>query len=174
MLTEHNITLRKLTIKDKDSMALLANNKKVWDNLRDYFPFPYTENHAAYFINLVKDDAPITTFAIDCKDQFCGVISLVKQQDVYRLSAEIGYWIGEPFWNKGIATKAVRLITRYGFNDLQLIRIFTGVFEYNTGSMRVLEKCGYTKDCIFEKAIIKNGQLWNEHRYSIIATHPSL
>src|SRR5437763_13691048 len=104
MLTQDDIILRKLTIKDKDSLALLANNKKIWDNLRDYLPFPYTENHAADFIDLVKDENPITTFAIDYQDQLCGVISLVKQQDVYRLSAEIGYWIGESFWNKGIAT----------------------------------------------------------------------
>jgi ribosomal-protein-alanine N-acetyltransferase len=173
MLTQDDVTLRKLITKDKESLALLANNKRVWDNLRDYFPFPYTENNAAFFIDMVKDENPITTFAINYHDQLCGVISLVKQQDVYRLSAEIGYWIGEPFWNKGIATKAVKLITAYGFNELKLIRIFTGIFEYNTGSMRVLEKCGYTKDCIFEKAIIKNGQIWNEHRYSKIAIHPT-
>jgi ribosomal-protein-alanine N-acetyltransferase len=171
MLTQDDVTLRKLTTKDKSSLALLANNKKVWDNLRDYIPFPYNGNHAACFIDLVKDENPITTFAIDYQHQLCGVISLVKQQDVYRLSAEIGYWIGEPFWNKGIATTAVKLITTYGFNKLKLIRIFTGVFEYNTGSMRVLEKCGYTKDCIFEKAIIKNGQVWNEHKYSKVITH---
>ena len=97
MIAENDITLRKLTVNDKNRLALLANNKKVWDNLRDFFPYPYTEEHAVHFIDFVKDENPVTTFAIDYKEQFCGIIGLVLQQDVYRLSAEIGYWIGEPF-----------------------------------------------------------------------------
>jgi ribosomal-protein-alanine N-acetyltransferase len=172
MLTAGDVTLRKLSLKDKTSLALLANNKKIWDNVRDYLPSPYSEKDAEDFINTVQDENPVTTFAIDYKGQFCGVIGLVKQQDVYRLTAEIGYWIGEPFWNKGIATTAVKLITSYGFDTLKLVRIHTGVFEYNIGSMRVLENCGYNKDCIFEKSVVKNGQIWNEHRYSKITGNP--
>ena len=173
MLTEGDVVLRRISIKDKTSLALLANNKKIWNNVRDYLPSPYSEKDAEDFINAVKEEHPVTTFAIDYKAQFCGVIGLVKQQDVYRLTAEIGYWIGEPFWNKGITTTAVQLITACGFNELKLVRIHTGVFEYNIGSMRVLEKCGYSKDCIFEKSVIKNGHIWNEHRYSKITTNSS-
>ena len=92
---------------------------------------------------------------------------MVAQQDVYKKTAEIGYWIGEPFWNKGIATEAVKLITDYGLKELGLVRIHTGIFEYNTASMKVLEKCGYKRDGIFEKAVIKNGQIWDEYRFSI-------
>ena len=171
MLMQGDILLRKLKMTDKNSLALLANNRKIWNNMRDYLPFPYSEKDAEDFINSVKDENPVTTFAIDYKEQFCGVIGLIKQKDVYRLTAEIGYWIGEPYWNKGITTTAAKLITDYGFNKLQLVRIHTGVFEYNAGSMRVLEKCGYKKDCIFEKSVIKNGQIWNEHRYSKITTN---
>jgi RimJ/RimL family protein N-acetyltransferase len=174
MLTAQDITLRMLTLADKRCLALLANNKKVWDNLRDYIPFPYTEKNAEEFIVFVKDESPTMTFAIAYQEQFCGVISLVRQADVYRLTAEIGYWIGEPFWNKGIATKAVQLITVYGFNELGLVRIQSGIFEYNKISMRVLEKCGYRKDGVFEKSVIKNGQIWNELRYSILTTHKQL
>ena len=76
--------------------------------------------------------------------------------------------IGEPYWNKGIATVAVKLITEYGFDQLNYVRIHTGVFEYNIGSMKVLERNEYKKDGVFEKAILKNGQIWNEHRYSKI------
>ena len=108
------------------------------------------------------------TFAIDYEGQFCGVIGLTRQTDVYKKTAEIGYWIGEPFWNKGIATKSVKLMTSYGLQSLDFIRIHTGVFEYNIGSMRVLEKNGYTKDGVFKKSIFKNGKIWDEHRYSII------
>jgi RimJ/RimL family protein N-acetyltransferase len=168
------ITLRKLSGNDKQDLSLLANNKKVWDNLRDYIPYPYTESDAEYFIDMVKDQNPPMTFAIDYKEHFCGIISLVSHTDVYRLTAEIGYWLGEPFWNKGIATKAVTLITEYGFNELKLIRIYTGIFEYNKSSMRVLEKCGYNKEGIFQKSIIKNGKIWDEHRYSKINPDNSL
>jgi len=87
---------------------------------------------------------------------------------VYHRTAEIGYWLGEPFWNKGIITIAVGLITEFGFNELDLIRIHTGIFEYNIGSMKVLEKNGYKKDGVFEKNITKNGKIVNEHRYSKI------
>jgi len=84
------------------------------------------------------------------------------------LTAEIGYWIGEPYWSKGIATKAVRLITKYGFNKLELVRIYTGVFDYNKASQRVLEKAGFKLECIFEKSIFKNNQIYDEYRYGLI------
>lgn len=167
MLNEGDIILRRLTNDDQSPLAKLANNKKVWDNLRDYLPFPYTDRDAGAFITLTKQEDVPATFAIEYKGQFCGVIGLVRQSDVYQMTAEIGYWIGEPFWGKGIATTAVKLITGYGLNTLGLVRIHTGVFAYNTGSMRVLEKNGYEKDGVFKKSIFKNGKIWDEHRFSI-------
>jgi len=168
MLTRDNITLRPLDDDDKEQLALLANNKKVWDNLRDLMPYPYTIDNAIFFISLAKQEDPLLTFAIEFDGQLAGIIGLFPQQDVYKKTAEIGYWIGEPFWNKGIATKAVKLMTDYAFDQLGFIRIHTGVFEYNLASMKVLEKCGYKKDGVFEKAIIKNDQVWDEHRFSIV------
>lgn len=165
-LRHDKVFLRPLTDTDKDELTRLANNKKIWDNLRDLMPHPYTTDNAIYFINLAKQEDPQMTFAIEYSGQFCGVIGLTSQQDVYKKTAEIGYWIGEAFWNKGIATEAVKLITDYGLNQLDLLRIHTGIFEYNLSSMKVLEKCGYKKDGVFEKSIVKNGQIWNEHRYS--------
>jgi RimJ/RimL family protein N-acetyltransferase len=96
------------------------------------------------------------------------MIGLVAEKDVYRRTANIGYWLGEPFWNNGIITKAVKLITDYGFNKLNFIRIHTGIFEFNIASMKVLEKNGYVKDGVFKKNIFKNGKVWDEHRYSKI------
>ena len=93
------------------------------------------------------------------------MIGLIVQKDVYRKSAEIGYWIGEPFWGMGIATKAVEPITEYGFMELELNRIYTGVFEYNTASMKVLEKNGFEKEGIFKDAIFKNSKVYDEHRF---------
>ena len=167
MLEQGHILLRPLTEEDQKSLATLANNKKIWDNVRDLLPHPYTIKDAEIFINSTRQENPPKTFSIEFYKQFCGVIGLVVQSDVYRMTAEIGYWIGEPFWNKGIATTAVNLITDYGLHSLDLIRIHTGIFEYNTGSMRVLEKNGYSRDGIFKKSIIKNGQIWDEHRFSI-------
>jgi ribosomal-protein-alanine N-acetyltransferase len=167
MLRKGQILLRPLVDEDQKSLANLANNKKIWDNVRDILPNPYTNKDAEEFINITKQEHTPMTFAIEFQEQFCGVIGLTRQSDVYRKTAEIGYWIGEPFWNKGIATTAVNLITDYGLNSLNLNRIHTGVFEYNVGSMRVLEKNGYDKDGIFKKSIIKNGQIWDEHRFSI-------
>jgi len=168
MLKSDKIILRRLDDSDRSALAQLANNKKIWDNLRDVMPYPYTEDDALFFIHLAKQEEPSLTFAIEYNGELCGVIGLVPQQDVYKKTAEIGYWIGEPFWNKGIATKAVNLLTNYGFDKLGLVRIHTGVFDYNIGSMKVLEKCGYKKDGVFEKAIIKNGNIYDEHRFSKI------
>ncbi len=167
MLQKGNIILRPPVEKDKDILATLANNKNVSSCLRDYFPFPYNISDAEIFINLTKLQKPVTTFAIEFDGKFCGIIGLVTQNDVYRKSAEIGYWLGEPYWNKGIITIAVKLITGYGLNQLDLIRIFAGVFENNIGSMRALERNGYLKEGILKKAIFKNDQVWDEHRYAI-------
>lgn len=166
MLADGSIKLRPLEKADKTWIAVLLNNKKICDNLRDLIPFPYTEKDAIFFINAMKDGNPATVFGIEYNGECCGVISLIPQKDVYSKSAEIGYWLGEPFWNKGILTTAVRLITEYGFQQLSFVRLFAGVFEYNPASMKVLEKNGYKKEGVFEKSIFKNGQLWNEHRYA--------
>ncbi len=166
MLKKDNIILRQLKDSDKIILAKLANNKNVWDNLRDYIPYPYSIENAELFINQTRNEDIQLTFAIDFGEDLSGIIGLIKQTDVYKNTAEIGYWIGEPYWNKGIATIAVELITEYGFKELKLNRIHTGIFEYNLASMKVLEKNGFQKDGIFKKAIIKNNQLWDEYRYS--------
>ncbi|MBT8205845.1 MAG: GNAT family N-acetyltransferase [Eudoraea sp.] len=161
------ISLRPLTPADAEILARLANNKKIWDGVRDHFPFPYTLDDALDFIDRKAEEVPAYTFAIiNQEDNLCGVISLVPQEDVYRRSAEIGYWIGEPFWRKGLATQAISLMTRYGFEELQLERIFAAVFDFNLASMRALEKNGYQKEGIFRKALVKNDQICDEHRYA--------
>jgi len=167
-LSEDNIRLRELLSSDKERLAELANNKKIWDNVRDYFPHPYTEKDAIEFIGICAKENPKTTFAIEFQKEFVGVAGLVLQTDVYRKTAEIGYWIGEPYWNKGIGTMAVKLLLNYGFNSLKLHRIFTGVFEYNKASQKVLEKCGFRLEGVFEKSVFKNDAIVDEYRYGIV------
>ncbi|WP_108808499.1 GNAT family N-acetyltransferase [Aquimarina spinulae] len=162
------IKIRQLVESDKSQLAKLANNNNISNNLRDYFPNPYNEEDAKSFIKMTIQQDPTVSFGIEFGGELCGVISLMLQDDMYRKSAEIGYWLGEPYWGKGITTKAVDQITKYGFEKLNLIRIYAGVIEYNTASMNVLEKSGFKKEGIFQKAIVKNGKIWNEHRYCIL------
>lgn len=166
ILQNENIKLRPLELTDIDRLAELANNRKISINLTDGFPFPYTADDAKKFIMNLLNQNPTTTFGIEYEGEYVGNIGLVKGTDVYRKSANIGYFIGEPYWNKGIVSKAINLITDYGFDKLDIIRIHTGVFDYNLPSQRVLEKCGFTKEGTFRKSVIKNGKIYDEIRYS--------
>jgi [ribosomal protein S5]-alanine N-acetyltransferase len=100
-LTDNHVFLRAIRYSDKESMAILANNKRIWNNLRNEFPYPYTEDDALKFIDAIKAKEPQVDFAIEYEQRFTGVISLMLQKDILSHSAEIGYWIGEPFWGKG-------------------------------------------------------------------------
>lgn len=165
-LSLENIRLREFTPDDKYRMAEIANNKKIADNLRDGFPHPYSLKDAEDFIDMCLKMSPPQIFAIEYNGIYVGNIGVIKGQDVYRKSGEIGYFLAEPYWNKGIMPVAVNLICDYAFSKLDVVRIFTGVFDYNPASQRVLEKCGFTKEAVFKNAIFKNGILCNEIRYA--------
>ena len=159
-----NINHRPLKKEDRTTLAHLANNKKIWDKLMDRIPFPYGIEDADFFIDLKGKDDPLSTFAIvDETDEFLGVISLELKNDIYRFNAELGYWIGEPHWGKGIATKAIALITKFGFDTLDLNRIYACVFEGNDASMHVLVKNGYEKEAVLKNSVHKNGIYLDEH-----------
>lgn len=95
---------------------------------------------------------------------------LIPQHDVYRINAEIGYWIGEPYWGKGYSTETVRLLLNFAFEALNLLRVYTNIYEYNTGSMKVLEKVGFEKEAVIKSSVIKEGKIIDEHLYSIRKT----
>jgi len=162
------VKLREFIDLDLAKLSEYANNEKVSINLRDAFPKPYTPRDAENFKKMIDLQNPKTFFAIEYKGEYVGNISLSVGDDVYRKSAEIGYFIGEPFWNKGIATKAVSLITNWGFENLDIVRIHTGIFEFNKSSQRVLEKCGYIKEAVFKKSVCKNNEIYDEIRYAKI------
>jgi RimJ/RimL family protein N-acetyltransferase len=165
-LISADLTLRSFSGNDQARLAELCNNKNIWNNVRDFLPSPYTVQNAAEYISLCRQENPQTTFAIEYKGELTGCVGLVRQTDIYRFNAEIGYWIGEPYWCLGIATKAVELTVNYGFEKLGLVRIYSGVFDFNKASQRVMEKAGFKLECISEKSIIKNGTICNEYRYS--------
>lgn len=160
------VTLRQLQPKYKNELAKLANNKKIQRYLRDSMPYPYTVNDAAIFIELTRAENPTTTFGIFYEGKLVGVCGVILQTDIYRKSCVVGYWVGEPYWGKGIATNALKLITTYAIEKLQMQRVYTGVFEPNKASIRVLKKCGFVQEAIFVKALIKDGKLFNEVRFA--------
>lgn len=163
-----NVRLEPLRKEFIPDIAKNANNKKVWDNLRDYMPFPYTEKDAEGFVDQNMDRDVDIAFAILFNNQFAGVIGINPMTDVYRHSAEIGYWLGEPYWGKGIMSKALELMVDHCFNKLEIVRLHTGVFEYNKVSGRVLEKNGFVYEGAFKLGVQKNGQLVDELRYGMI------
>lgn len=165
------VWLRRFQPDDQVVVAELCNNRNIWNNLRDFIPSPYTREDAAAFIGQCLNEEPVKTFAILYGRQLAGTVGLVPQPDVYRISAELGYWIGEPYWGKGIATEAVKLITRYGFTRLGLKRIYAGVFDFNKASCRVLEKAGFTLESVRKQAAVKNGRICDEYHYTLL--HPA-
>ncbi|TAK06363.1 MAG: N-acetyltransferase [Candidatus Manganitrophaceae bacterium] len=142
---------------DEASLALHANNRNIWINLRDRFPHPYTRADARRWIRLASVITPQTQFAMVVDGAAVGGIGFDIRRDVFRRSAEIGYWLGEPFWGRGITTEAVRAVTEYAFKNFDLCRIEAGVFEWNLASMRVLEKAGFECEARLKKSVTKDG-----------------
>ena len=148
--------LRPWRLEDAGSLCVHANNSKVSENLRDVFPFPYTLLDAEYFIKNIASSTTNLILAIEIDGEAVGSIGILPQTDVYQKSAELGYWLGEKYWRKGIASEAVATIVAYAFNIYDINRIYASVFERNTASMRVLEKCGFAREAILHKAVVKN------------------
>lgn len=161
-------TLRNWKVEDAVELAQIANNKKIWDNLRDSFPHPYSLADAKTFINIVKDTP--TNLAIIYDRKVAGGISYTPQHDVERVSAEVGYYLGEEFWGKGILVQALKLLAEKVFAETEILRLFAIPFEHNLASMKVLEKAGYRKVGIMERGAIKNGKVVDLHYYELTKT----
>ncbi|MFC0518883.1 GNAT family N-acetyltransferase [Mucilaginibacter angelicae] len=152
---------------DETSLQKHADNPKVSAFLRDRFPYPYTMDDASFWVNLVQNQQPLTSLAIIVNGEACGGIGIELMSDVSRITAEIGYWLGEEHWGKGIMTGAVKLVTQYAFEHFPLVRLEAGVYDKNTASMQVLEKAGYVKEAVLRKSIIKNCEVMDKHMYAI-------
>lgn len=161
------IRLQNIAKASSEDIQRLANNHAIAINLRDAFPYPYTIEDTATFLELAANGVLGRVYGVYDGDIFVGCCSLIPQQDVYRLNAEIGYWIGEPYWDKGYATEVVKLLLNVAFEELNLSRVYAHIFEFNKGSMRVLEKAGFHKEAIIKSSIIKEGKIFDEHLYSI-------
>ena len=157
--------LRPWRLEDAASLARHANNPRIPACMRDLFPSPYTPEDASRFIAMATSPSPGILLAIEVQGEAAGGIGIHPLADVYRGTAEIGYWLGEPFWGKGIVTDAVRALVPVAFDRMDIVRIQAGIFSDNPASMRVLEKCGFVREAVHRKAITKRGVVMDEVLY---------
>ncbi|MFM2268492.1 MAG: hypothetical protein RL757_1933 [Bacteroidota bacterium] len=162
------IKLRKWQLDDVENLVLLANNMNVAKNLTNRFPFPYTRADGENFIKFASGEGSHRIFAIEIEGVACGAVGVHPLEDIFCKNAELGYWLGEPYWNKGIMPIAVAKIVAFTFENLPHIdRIFARPFAHNIGSQRVLEKNGFVLEAKFEKTLFKNNEYIDEWVYAI-------
>ena len=161
-------TVRTYRPGDARSLAHHGNNRKIWLNLRDRFPQPFTEEGGASYIAHVLAAADAPSFAIDVGGDAVGGISLHRGTDIERLSAEVGYWLGEDYWGRGIMTEAIRLVTRHAFTTLDLVRVFAVPFAHNAGSCGALENAGYVREGLMRQSAVKDGRMIDQYLYAIV------
>lgn len=159
----NDVGIRPWEPEDASTLAAICNNKKIWLNVRDGFPHPYTIANSVEWIAFSVTQKPIQNMAIVYKGQVAGSIGVVSKDDVYRKSIEIGYFLGEAFWGKGIATAAVGLLLDYIKTHFDVIRVYAEVFSHNAPSMKVLEKNGFHLEGIRKKAVIKNNIILDDY-----------
>lgn len=160
-----NAKLRPWSLNDAPSLSLHANNIKIANYLRNEFPYPYTLKDAIIWLQSTQNN-PNFLLAICVDDEAVGGIGIMHKTDIYRKSAEIGYWLSEIHWNKGIMTDAIKTLSDYSFSNLGLIRIYAGVSENNKASAQVLLKAGFELEAVHKQAIIKNNVVMDEHIYA--------
>jgi RimJ/RimL family protein N-acetyltransferase len=153
---------------DLASLVRHANNPRIAAQLRDAFPHPYTRQAGADWLRVAISATPTTKFAIEIAGEAAGGVGFLIGHDVERYSAEIGYWLGEAFWGRGIVTDALRAVTRHAFEAHALNRIFAVPFADNMASRRVLEKAGYTLEGIMRRSAVKAGRVRDQALYAIV------
>ena len=154
--------LRSWRKEDAPSLVKYADNPKIAGNMRDGFPNPYTISDAEQFLRMATGDKTALLLAIEIDGEACGGIGVHSFTDIYRKTAEIGYWLAEPFWGRGIMTTAVKAMVPVAFEHFDIVRLQAGVYSTNPASMRVLEKAGFEREAVHKKAIFKNGEILDE------------
>ena len=162
--------LRKWQYTDSKSIAQVANNPNIAKNLRNTFPHPYSIEDAEWYVNdcISKEGKNQITRAIEVDGKAVGSIGIFIKNDVYQKSGELGYWLAEDYWRKGITSKAVEIICKEAFATFDIIRIFAEPYEYNAGSRGVLEKAGFKYEGTMRNGVYKNGNVFSYCMYSIL------
>ena len=163
------VQLRPWQWSDSRMLTHLINNRKIWDNVRDYLPHPYTYKDADLFLQHNVEQQLPTNFAVLRNEELAGGIGYIPKDDVYKFTAEIGYWIGEPHWGQGIATEAIRqLIEKIREQSPLIVRVYAEVFDYNRPSMRALEKNGFYLETVRRKGVVKNGVVRDDYVFVLL------
>jgi RimJ/RimL family protein N-acetyltransferase len=152
-------TVREWTPTDRSSLLRVADNRNIWRNLTHRFPHPYTEADADLWFALLGTMAQPTHWAIEVEDQAVGGIGVDIGTGVHAKSGQFGYWLAEPYWGRGIMTAAVRATSDHVLVHLDIVRLEAPVFEWNPASMRVLEKCGFIREGLLRRSVLKDGQI---------------
>jgi len=161
--------LREWRLSDKESLAEHADNIGIWNCVRDYFPHPYTIKDGEEFITMVMGKPkPAVDLAIEIEGRAVGGVGIVLQQDVERVGAEIGYWLGERYWNRGVMTDVIKKMVEYSFANFHIQKLYATIFDFNIASQRVLEKAGFEKEAVLKQAAIKNDKIIDLHYYGLI------
>lgn len=166
-ISQHQIIIRPWQKQDIYSLVEHANNRKVWDCLRDIFPYPYTTDDAMNWIDLANEAMPLCNFAIEIDGKAAGNIGLLPKLQENRKNIEVGYWLGEKYWGKGIMTEALQFIVQYAWLHFDVIRIYASIYGFNIGSAKILEKVGFKEEARIKNGYIKNDILTDEVIYSI-------
>ena len=168
--TKMTCSIRKWKLSDAGDLAAALSNKKIQNNLRDGLPYPYTEQDGADFISamLSADQNDTFAFAITVDGKAVGSIGVFRQGNIHRLTAELGYYIAEEYWGRGLMTHAVQQACQYVFNNSDIIRIYAEPFAYNTASCRVLEKAGFQYEGTLRNNAIKNGKIIDMRLYALL------
>jgi len=159
-------TIRPPRIDDAPSLARHANNRNIWRNLRDLLPHPYAEKDAVAFIDLVLSQQLPTSLVIDVEGSAVGVIGVKLRDDIERIAAELGYWLGEEYWGRGILSEAIPAFTRWAMEEFGLLRVEALVFHWNPASARVLEKSGFIREATLRRSAIKDGEVIDRWLYA--------
>lgn len=157
---------------DAVSLARHGNDRGIWQNLRDGFPHPYRVEDGEAFVAMALARVPESFFAIDVGGEAVGGIGFSPHEDVERLSAEVGYWLGRAFWGRGVVTAALRVLTVHAIEAHGLVRLYAAPYATNPASARVLEKAGYVFEGRLRLSAIKEGRLLDQLLYAYVSEPP--
>jgi ribosomal-protein-alanine N-acetyltransferase len=153
---------------DEAALIAVADNRNVWRNMHHRFPHPYTQADASHWLSLLAAMPEPTHWAIEVNGAPVGGIGVDIGEGIFAKSAQFGYWLGEPYWGRGIVSEAVPAASEYALSHFGLVRLEAPVFGWNPASMRVLEKAGFLREGVLRKSVLKEGQLIDQILYALV------
>lgn len=161
-------SIRPWAARDEDALCRYGSSRAIWLNMRDGFPHPFNPQAARDFLERAAAQAPTMFCALATPQEAIGGIGISPGSDVHRLTGELGYWLAEPYWGRGIMSEAVRAFCTYAFEQFHLVRIYAEPYAANPASARVLEKAGFQLEAILRSNVVKDGKILDQCLYARI------